>query len=40
MSALSARFLERFSDKIVDVQGDEEDEDEDAGHASESRKDQ
>lgn len=42
MSALSARFLEGFSDTIIDVPDDkgDEDEDEDVGPEAESRKDQ
>lgn len=44
MSALSARFLEGFSDTIIDVpdadEDEDEDEDEDAGPRPESRKDQ
>lgn len=38
MSAICARYLARVSDKIVDVQGDDEDEDEDEQPQAESRK--
>lgn len=45
VSALSARWLDHFSDTIIDVSGDDEDddndvEDEGSGPRSETRKDQ
>lgn len=39
ISALSGRFLEKVSDRVVDVQGDEDDEEDDED-VPESRKDQ
>ncbi|KAF3765843.1 hypothetical protein M406DRAFT_322110 [Cryphonectria parasitica EP155] len=38
VSALSARFLEKFSDTIIDVPGDDDDEDGDVG--AETKKEQ
>lgn len=45
VSALSARWLDHFSDTIIDVSGDDEDDDNDVedegpGPRSETRKDQ
>lgn len=40
VNAVCARFLERASDKIIDVQGDDEDEDDEDEPRTETRKDQ